>query len=1183
MPSLYEATANTGEVSSSNFTTLYNASGLQVPNAGAGQITGNLNVGGNLTVQGSSLLIGEVTLQSTLSLPNYTFPLPDGTTDQVLVTDGNGNLYWTDVSAIPGADYNISATTVTGGANLTLANTAGFTDSVKFAAGTNMSIVRTDANTITISTVADNIPDGTAQGQVLYWNGSAWVASSNVASSAANDRLVLQYNNSGAGTNTALFLRKNYGATNYSEANNDGVGLNYSVTSTAQGISSYGVLNFEYSATDPQFVISSSTDNFANSAELLILQKSKADFYAPNITLNATQTGAPSLNATITAERGSSTNATLTWDESQDRWEFSNPLEVQGQITGTSNLDLNGNTITLLSGTSGAPSSNAQIIIDRGSSTDATITWDETDDRWELNNDLLATGLQGGNVQIAMTGLADNEIFIGGSDLLLNTASGANNIQSNSPIRTTAQSMSINSDATNADSFLYMKGSTEYLRWDDGLVPGQPTPRFELSDQLFISQTQTPAFLERRNLTSEINAPLEWQSAIKLSERITDAANNNTVVAGPGITFARTSGANDTTERTFAGLGALWDGSTGLVNWQFNWTDDNYDEPTPGNFPGTYTLLQMGSNNAEFNNDSLFVNYAAQGITRTATSITGGNTLVFGVAHGYTAGQRIQYTSTTQNGLTQNIYYYVMTAGLTSTQCQLSLTRNGTAVALTNGTGLTLNFADLVNRVGVNMNNPAYTLDVNGDAHVSTDLTVDGDIYVSGVHVDLTTPVQQGQLLFVSDESPATITNSSLIQWTNSANRPNFQGDNGIYGRAQSGVTVSNNTGAVNYTTGDGSGIIVAVDSDGQNPAFIGSLNAVYNTSGDHEIRLTTSTNNFASDDATSITGSNTLVFPTAHGFSIGDKLSYAGPTQNGLVYGTTYYVISAGFTTTQCQVSLTLGGSAVALTNGTGLALWFFNGSNRVLSATNATVEINAPTLIFNATNTGIAGVSAGLEVERGTSGPNTTFIWNETNDRWEASTDFFAQQATIGNIDINRNNGQIDTNSGFNLTLDSDGGTVLINDNLNVDAGVLYVDATNNRVGVNTVTPAYPLDVNGVINTNSSVLCSEVTIDTIATINTQTTTTTATTITTISGTTRNSQKVVINIIDNVSGEVHILEALAVLKGTTAYLTTYAEMYSLAALATFTADVSGGFLRIRATPASANSTTFNVVRTSLD
>jgi hypothetical protein len=46
--------------------------------------------------------------------------------------------------------------------------------------------------------------------------------------------------------------------------------------------------------------------------------------------------------------------------------------------------------------------------------------------------------------------------------------------------------------------------------------------------------------------------------------------------------------------------------------------------------------------------------------------------------------------------------------------------------------------------------------------------------------------------------------------------------------------------------------------------------------------------------------------------------------------------------------------------------------------------------------------------------------------------------------------------------------------------------------------------------------------------------------------------------------------------------LTTYGEMYSTAALATFSADISGGALRLRATPASSNSTTFSSVRTSL-
>jgi len=1155
MPSLYESTANTGEVSSSNFTTLYNASGLLVPNAGAGSITGNLNVGGNLTVQGSSLLIGEVTLQSTLSLPNYTFPLPDGSTDQVLVTDGNGNLYWTDVSAIPGADYSISATTATGGANLTLANTAGFTDSVKLAAGTNMSIVRTDANTITIATVADNIPDGTANGQVLVWQNSAWTANNTIRSNAAGNRLVATYENAGAGPNSALFVRKDYTATNYSSANNDGVGINFSLASTAQGISSYGVLNYEYSATDPQFTVGSSIDNFATTGTTtLLLDKSTLNLYAPNITLNKDQTGVPSLNASITAERGSSTNA--------------------------------------------------------------TITWDEADDRWELNYELLAPGLQGGNVQIGYSG-GDNEIYIGGEDLEINT-DGSHVIQSNSPIQTTAQSMSINSDNTAADSFLYLKGTTEFLKWNN------TDTRFEFSDQLYISQAEPPAVFERRTSAAD-TSPYELKAGLKLINRVTDAANNDVVNTGPTVIFGRTSGASDPTERVFAGMGSAWDGATGTAQLQFTWTNDNFSEPTPGNFPGTYTLLRLESDDSTFYNNSLFIDYSAAGLQQTATSITGGNTLVFPSAHGFVVGERVKYMSTTQNGLTQFNFYYVIAAGFTTTQCRLGLTSTGTAIALTNGTGLTLNFAELINQVGINTGTPNYTLDVNGELNVSSIITVQGDaitvnsdktdqdVYVNFgrvapsanaairwnattdsfewsedsstwhdfIDATITNP-QQGQLLTYDAASTEWI-NSSLIVFNDTTYRPNFQQKSGVYGRTSSGAAVSNNTGVVPYSTADGSSFLMGIDSDSQSLAFIGSLSTAYNTTGDHEIRLSTSTNNFVSDKITSITGGNTLVFSAAHNFTIGDKLTYASPTTNGLVYGTSYYVIAAGFTTTQCQVSLTLGGSAVALTNGTGLSLYMYNGTNRLVTVTNATLELSAPTILLNAVNTGIPFTgTAGIEVERGTTGANQYFNWNETFDFWNASGDLYVDNIAIGGVALATNGNNIyynneNTNPPGDCNLIVKSGV-----SAGVDANFRWNDTTNRWQDTIDGTNYFNLP-NQNLDTNSAVSFSEVSIDGVTTYNSQTTTTTSTAATAISSTSRASQKSVIRIVDNVTGAVHMLEALAFFQGSTAYLTTYAEMYSSAALATFTATYSGGFVNIIATPASANSTTFTVARVSLD
>jgi hypothetical protein len=184
-----------------------------------------------------------------------------------------------------------------------------------------------------------------------------------------------------------------------------------------------------------------------------------------------------------------------------------------------------------------------------------------------------------------------------------------------------------------------------------------------------------------------------------------------------------------------------------------------------------------------------------------------------------------------------------------------------------------------------------------------------------------------------------------------------------------------------------------------------------------------------------------------------------------------------------------------------------------------NGNLYVSGQSLVLN--NNDTAGGNVELVAYRGTGGADSRSIrWDETTDRWQTTTN---------------------------------GSTFLNIPNQNLD-------------------------------TTSDVSFGNVSIDGISTINTQTTTNySSLTPVSISDTTRASQKAIIRIKDNVSGEIHVLEALAFYKGTTAYLTTYAEMYSSAALATFTASISAGTLSILATPASTNSTTFTVVRTSLD
>jgi hypothetical protein len=79
----------------------------------------------------------------------YTFPNADGTADQVMKTDGMGNLSFYSPSDA-NTTYNIDATSTTGGANFNLNGSDSTTDSIKIAAGTNITVTATDANTITI-------------------------------------------------------------------------------------------------------------------------------------------------------------------------------------------------------------------------------------------------------------------------------------------------------------------------------------------------------------------------------------------------------------------------------------------------------------------------------------------------------------------------------------------------------------------------------------------------------------------------------------------------------------------------------------------------------------------------------------------------------------------------------------------------------------------------------------------------------------------------------------------------------------------------------------------------------------------------------------------------------------------------------------------------------------------------
>lgn len=258
-------------------------------------------------------------------------------------------------------------------------------------------------------------------------------------------------------------------------------------------------------------------------------------------------------------------------------------------------------------------------------------------------------------------------------------------------------------------------------------------------------------------------------------------------------------------------------------------------------------------------------------------------------------------------------------------------------------------------------------------------------------------------------------------------------------------------------------------------------------------------------------------------------------------------------------------------------------NGTTTTLDTQNLVVEDNTILLNKNESGGGITAGTAGIEIERG-SLANVSWQYNETNAQWEVGGPSGTQNIwAAGNII----SGDLLATNGTNLYFNYDDGAgadalITVKKGSGTTANIKWNNSTS-RWQTSVDGSTYLNIPNQNLDTNSDVAFSQVTVDGVATLNSQTTLTTATTPTAISSTTRKSQKSTIKIVDNVSGDVHMLEALVFYKGTTAYITTYAEMYSNAALATFTADISGGVLSIVATPASTNSTTFTVARISLD
>lgn len=156
----------------------------------------------------------------------------------------------------------------------------------------------------------DDITDVTitsaSSGQFLKWNGTAWV----------NDAIDL-------GTDTTgNYVSSLVAGTGVTLSNNSGEGATPTVA-IGQAVATNSNVTFNDVTVSGNLTVSGTTTSI--NTETLTVDDNL-------IVLNNNATGAPSENAGIEVERGSSTNVALRWNESTDKWELTNDGSTYADI-----------------------------------------------------------------------------------------------------------------------------------------------------------------------------------------------------------------------------------------------------------------------------------------------------------------------------------------------------------------------------------------------------------------------------------------------------------------------------------------------------------------------------------------------------------------------------------------------------------------------------------------------------------------------------------------------------------------------------------------------------------------------------------------------------------------------------------------------------------------------------------
>ena len=149
------------------------------------------------------------------------------------------------------------------------------------------------------------------------------IANADVSTSAAIDLSKLA-----SGSSAQIVLANSTGVATYTAVSGDITITNAGVTALASNITISNNLTV--------------TGDLTVSGNTTTLNTANLNVEDNFIMLNSGETGSPTLNAGIEVERGTSTNVLISWDETTDKWQFTNDGSTYDNIAGTASPTFTG-------------------------------------------------------------------------------------------------------------------------------------------------------------------------------------------------------------------------------------------------------------------------------------------------------------------------------------------------------------------------------------------------------------------------------------------------------------------------------------------------------------------------------------------------------------------------------------------------------------------------------------------------------------------------------------------------------------------------------------------------------------------------------------------------------------------------------------------------------------------------